>query len=51
MPTVSGITRTDVDSLIETQVASEIFEGVVKESKALSLFRRTFLNIYAALYK
>lgn len=40
MPTVSGITRTDVDSLIETQVASEIFEGVVKESKALSMFRR-----------
>lgn len=34
------ITRTDVDSLIETQVANEIFEGVVKESKALSLFRR-----------
>lgn len=40
MPTVSGITRSDVDSLIETQVASEIFEGVVRESKALSMFRR-----------
>lgn len=36
----AGITRTDVDSLIETQVANEIFEGVVKESKALSMFRR-----------
>ena len=36
----TGITRTDVDSLIETQVANEIFEGVVKESKALSMFRR-----------
>ena len=35
-----GITRTDVDSLIETQVANEIFEGVVKDSKALSMFRR-----------
>lgn len=35
-----GITRSDVDSLIETQVASEIFEGVIRESKALSMFRR-----------
>ena len=34
------ITRTDADSVIETQVANEIFEGVVKESKALSMFRR-----------
>jgi HK97 family phage major capsid protein len=34
------ISRTDVDSLIETQVANEIFEGVVKDSKALSMFRR-----------
>ena len=34
------ISRTDVASLIETQVASEIFEGVVKDSKALQLFRR-----------
>ena len=40
MPSVSGITRTDVDSLIETQVANEIFEGTVRSSKALSLFRR-----------
>lgn len=40
MPTVSGITRTDVDSLIETQVANEIFEGTVRKSQALSLFRR-----------
>ena len=34
------INRTDVDSLIETQVANEIFEGVIKDSKALSMFRR-----------
>lgn len=34
------IARTDVDSLIETQVANEIFEGVVRDSKALSMFRR-----------
>ena len=34
------INRTDVEDLIETQVANEIFEGVVKESKALSMFRR-----------
>ena len=34
------INRTDVDALIETQVANEIFEGVTKESKALSMFRR-----------
>lgn len=37
---VSGITRTDVDSLIETQVASEIFEGTIRQSKALSMFKR-----------
>lgn len=37
---MSKITRTDADALIETQVANEIFEGVVKESKALSMFRR-----------
>lgn len=40
MPTVSGITRNDVDSLIETQVANEIFEGTIRASKALSMFRR-----------
>lgn len=40
MPAPTGITRTDVDSLIETQVANELFEGTVRESKALSLFRR-----------
>lgn len=40
MPTVSGITKNDVESLIETQVANEIFEGVVRNSKALSMFRR-----------
>ena len=37
---MANITRTDVDSLIETQVANEIFEGVIKDSKALSMFRR-----------
>lgn len=37
---MSQITRTDVDALIETQVASEIFEGVVKGSKVLSMFKR-----------
>ena len=36
----TGITRNDVDAVIETQVASEIFQGVTKESKALSMFRR-----------
>lgn len=34
------IDKTNVEALIETQVANEIFEGVVKESKALSMFRR-----------
>lgn len=37
---MSKIARTDVDALIETQVANEIFDSVTKESKALSLFRR-----------
>ena len=37
---MSNITRTDADALIEVQVANEIFEGVVKESKALSMFKR-----------
>ena len=40
MPTPTGITRNDVDALIETQVANEIFEGTVRESKALSMFKR-----------
>ena len=35
-----AINRTDVEDLIETQVANEIFEGVVRDSKALSMFRR-----------
>ena len=35
-----GIDRTNVEALIDTQVANEIFEGVVRESKALSMFRR-----------
>jgi len=34
------ISRTDADALIETQVANEIFEGVVRDSKALSMFKR-----------
>ena len=34
------ISRNDSDSLIEVQVANEIFEGVIKDSKALSMFRR-----------
>lgn len=38
--TVTGITRNDVDTLIDTQVASELFEGTIKESKALSMFRK-----------
>ena len=37
---VSKIARTDVEDLIETQVAQEIFEGVIRDSKALSMFRR-----------
>ena len=40
MPTVSGITRNDVDSLIETQVANEIFEGTISQSKFLAMARR-----------
>ena len=40
MATTSGIVRNDVDALIETQVANEIFEGTVRESKALQMFRR-----------
>lgn len=34
------IAKTDAEALIDTQVSNEIFEGVTKESKALSLFRR-----------
>lgn len=35
MPTTNkGIVRSDVEALIETQVANEIFDGVIKESKA-----------------
>ena len=37
---MAGIVRTDVDSLIETQVANEIFEGTIRQSKALSMFKR-----------
>lgn len=35
-----GIDKTNVEALIDIQVANEIFEGVVRESKALSMFRR-----------
>lgn len=34
------ITRSDADALIETQVANELFEGTIRRSKALQLFRR-----------
>ena len=37
---MAGIVKTDVDSLIETQVANEIFEGTIRQSKALSMFKR-----------
>ena len=37
---MTKISTTDVDALIETQVADEIFQGVVRESKALSMFKR-----------
>lgn len=37
---VTGITRTDVEGLIETQVFNEIFADAQKESKLLSLGRR-----------
>ena len=40
MPSPSGIVRNDVDALIETQVANEIFEGTIRQSKALSMFKR-----------
>lgn len=35
-----GIDKSNVEALIDTQVANEIFEGVIRESKALSMFRR-----------
>ena len=37
---MTKISRTDVDAVIETQVANEIFQGVVTNSKALQMFRR-----------
>jgi len=37
---MAGIVRSDVDALIETQVANEIFEGTIRQSKALSMFKR-----------
>ena len=36
----TAITRNDVDALVETQVANEIFEGTIRQSKALSMFKR-----------
>lgn len=36
----NSIVRADVDTLIDTQVSSEIFEGVIKESKVMSMFRK-----------
>ena len=37
---MAGIVRSDVDALIETQVAEELFQGTIRQSKALSLFKR-----------
>ena len=37
---MAGIVRNDVDALIETQVANEIFEGTIRNSKALSMLKR-----------
>ncbi len=37
---MAKIDRTDIDALVETQVADEIFQGVVTNSKALSMFKR-----------
>lgn len=40
MATATGITKANVEALIDTQVANEIFADVQKESKLLSLGRR-----------
>lgn len=37
---MSKIDRSDIDALVETQVADEIFQGVITNSKALQMFRR-----------
>ena len=37
---MAKIDRSDIDALVETQVADEIFQGVVTNSKALSMFKR-----------
>lgn len=37
---MAGIAKTDVEELIDTQVADEIFQGVVRESKALQIMNR-----------
>lgn len=36
----TGIVKKDVEALIEPQVANEIFEGTIRQSKALSMFKR-----------
>lgn len=40
MPTITGITNDDVKALEEVQVVNEIFEGTIRDSKALQLFKR-----------
>ena len=42
---MAGIVRNDVDALIETQVANEIFEGTIRQSKALSMLKRSLVNL------
>ena len=37
---MTQIAKSDVEAVIETQVANEIFEGVTTQSKALSMFRK-----------
>ncbi len=37
---VNGITRTDIETLIDTQVANEIFEGTIRDSKLLPLMTK-----------
>jgi len=37
---MTQIAKSDAEAVIETQVVKEIFEGVTKESKALSMFKR-----------
>ncbi len=37
---VKGIERTDIETLIDTQVANEIFEGTIRDSKLLPLMTK-----------